>query len=191
VTAGFTTVYTAPEVSGIVDVTVSGTLLDGTPVAARTFTIGVEVPGLFAIPASGPGYTTTASTGHDHSNIFANPSFGTNLQRVPVEFAQSLSLQGVPAEKVATLIYTSLSLPFGGTFDVDTNHTGAPTNPWHPPHCGHRDGLAADLDVQSRNLPASQRLALRASILWNHIGFPVRFESPSVPAVNHWHLAPQ
>jgi hypothetical protein len=183
------TTYKAPEVSGIMDVTITGTRSDGTPVAPGSATIGVELGGLGAIPGSGPGYTTTTSVGHDGANIFANPSTAANLQQVPVEFDALvflLSALGIFTGPTPTLVFTSLSLPQGGLFDVDANGDGAIDNPWHPPHCGHRRGLEADLRI--RNVPAELRPLLVMAISDNNLRLPVRSESPSNPNATHWHL---
>lgn len=136
----------------------------------------------------GVTFTTTTSTGHDQNNIFANPSVGTNLQTVPVTFAQILTQQGFPLAQVATLIYTSLSLPFGGLFDVDSHGTGSIDHPWHLPHCGHRRGVEADVAIRNV-VPPEQREALRRAILRSHFTMPVRTESPQFPGASHWHLS--
>ena len=184
------TVFTAPDISGISDATVSGTLPDGTTCSPATATIGTELPGLTAIPASGAGYTTTSSTGHDSNNSFANPSVGINLQQVPVEFnavvQSQISTGALPQQSTPTLTYTSLSLTYGGLFDVDANNTGSITHPWHPPHCGHRRGIEADLRI--RNVPAQLRPALIMAITDQHFTMPVRSENQTNPTATHWHL---
>jgi hypothetical protein len=185
------TMYTSPDVSGIIDATISGTLSDGvTPCTPATYQIGVETQGLAAIPFSGSGYTTVPSTGHDNSNVYANPSVATNLQNMPVSFdtlVQALMTAGlVPPQTIPTLTYTSISLTYGGLFDVDQLNTGTITNPWNPPHCGHRLGTNADLRI--RNVPAQLRPALIQSILDSHFTMPVRAENPSNPTATHWHL---
>jgi hypothetical protein len=185
------TMYTSPDTSGIVDATVSGTLSDGvTPCTPATFPIGVETQGLVAIPLTGSGYATTPSTGHDSNNVYANPSVSVNLQRLPVNFdilAQALINAGfIPNQTIPTLTYTSLSLLYGGLFDVDALGTGSITNPWHPPHCGHRQGTNADLRIN--NIPAQFRPALIQSILDSHFTMPVRTENPSFANATHWHL---
>ncbi len=183
------TTYTAPEVSGIMDVSLTGTAPDGTPVLPGSATIGVELGGLGAIPASGPGYGTTSSVGHDLNNIFANPSAAANVQQFPVEFDLLVDLfraLGFPLPPTPTLAFTSLSLPQGGLFDVDANGDGAIDNPWHPPHCGHRRGLEADLRI--RNVPRELRPFLVMAILDNNLRMPVNAESPQNPSATHWHL---
>ncbi len=184
------TVFTAPDVSGITEATVFATLPDGTTCIPATATIGTELSGLSAIPASGAGYTTTPSTGHDSNNIFANPSVGANLQQVPVEFnvvVQLLVFIGfLPPQSTPTLTYTSLSLTYGGLFDVDQNDTRSITNPWHPPHCGHRRGVEADLRI--KNVPLQLRPALIMAITDQHFTMPVRSENPTNPTASHWHL---
>jgi len=184
------TTFTAPDLSGTVTATVSGVLQDGTPCFPTTATIATEFTGLGAIPASGSGYETTSSTGHDSQNTFANPSVGTNLQRLPVNFdilVQALINAGfVSSQTIPNLVYTSIALPFGGLFDVDANSTGRITNPWHPPHCGHRRGMEADLRIN--NIPVELRPALIGSIQDSHFRMPVRSENPSAPNATHWHL---
>jgi hypothetical protein len=132
--------------------------------------------------------------GHDHSNVYANPSFATNVQAIPPRFANLLAQQGVPGSSVPTLTFTSLSLPYGGMFDVARTSSGPITNPWHPPHCEHRLGLAADLFItninQSQlNVDPSVRGVLRHAIVLSQMRFPVRAESPDGTA-SHWHLVP-
>jgi hypothetical protein len=51
-TSGLATTYTSPEVSGIIDVNLTGTAPDGTPLAPAVFTIGVQIDGLVSL---GPG----------------------------------------------------------------------------------------------------------------------------------------
>src|SRR5712671_4536166 len=183
------TVYTSPDVSGIVDATISGTLSNGTPCFPTTSRIGIETQGLVAVPASGTGYGTTPSVGHDSNNLFANPSVATNLQRLPVSFdilAQALITAGfISSQPIPTVTYTSLSLTYGGLFDVASLGTSI-TNPWHPPHCGHRAGTNADLRI--KDIPAQFRPALIQSILDSHFTMPVKTENPSFPGATHWHL---
>jgi hypothetical protein len=183
------TVYTSPDVSGIVDATISGTLSNGTPCFPTTSRIGIETQGLVAVPASGTGYGTTPSVGHDSNNLFANPSVATNLQRLPVSFdilAQALITAGfISSQPIPTVTYTSLSLTYGGLFDVASLGTSI-TNPWHPPHCGHRAGTNADLRI--KDIPAQFRPALIQSILDSHFTMPVKTENPSFPNATHWHL---
>jgi hypothetical protein len=184
------TTFTAPDLSGTVVATASGILQDGTPCFPTTATIATEFTGLSAIPVTGLGYETTTSVGHDGNNIFANPSVGTNLQRLPFNFdilAQALMTAGfVSTQPIPNLVYTSIALPFGGLFDVDSNSTGSITNPWHPPHCGHRRGFEADLRI--RNIPLELRPALIGSIQDSHFRMPVKTENPSAPNATHWHL---
>lgn len=184
--------YTAPELSGVMDITLTATLPDGTACIPVTARVAVELPGFSAIPSSGPGYVTTTSVGHDSNNIFAIPSVGANLQEVPVAFdfvAQELEQEFlIPTEPIPTLTYTSLALPFGGLFDVSTTGLGTIDHEWHPPHCGHRRGLEADLLINNTAVPPEFRGALYWSIIVSNFTTPVRTERPQFPAANHWHL---
>jgi hypothetical protein len=151
--------------------------------------IGVQTDGLQAIPTSGPGYVTTSSAGHDSNNVYAGPTVASNLQQIPVTFSDYLGQRNVTSDVVPTLVFTSLSLPQGGVFDVAANGDGGIDNPWHPPHCGHRRGNQADLRIF--NVPASMRPTLRQAIEDNSFSFPVRAESPTNTSANHWHLSAQ
>ena len=177
------TTYKSPEVSGIMEVTITGRLPDR-PVLPGFATIGVEIP-LSTLPASGTGYSTLTSVGHGANNLSASPSVVTNLRQVPVSFSQ-LVLATNPDAVVPTLVYTSLNLIQGGLFDVDASGDGRVDNPWRPPHCSHRTGVDADLRI--RNVPAVQRPMLQRAIEANGFRFPVRAESPQVAGASHWHL---
>lgn len=182
--------YTAPDLSGLVTLTNQATLPDGTPCIPGTATIAIETSGLSAIPASGPGYTTTTSVGHDGNNLAANPSAAVNLQQMPPLFDEiAIELEEqflIPTEPIPTVTYTSISLPFGGLFDVDDTGLGTITHEWHPPHCAHRRGLEADLRI--KNIPMEFRGALYWSIIMQGFTMTVAGENPSVPTATHWHM---
>lgn len=178
--------YIAPEVSGIINVRVEGTDAAGRPVTPGFATIGVRVPGLLPLPIAGAGFQVTPSVGHDNNNRFALPIGKELLEQLPTRFRNELESQGVPVSQIpTTLFYTSISLPEGGLFDVDAKPPfGEIDNPWGPPHCGHRFGDEADLDIG--NIP--QKRALKQAILDSGFFFPVVAESPTNPKIKHWHL---
>lgn len=182
--------YTAADLSGLVTLTSQLTLSDGTPCVPAVATIATEIPGLGAIPASGTGYNTTTSTGHDGNNLSANPSTATNLQQMPILFDDvALEMEQellIPADPIPTLTYTSIALPFGGLFDVDVEDDPLAAHEWHSPHCGHRRGVEADLRI--KNVPMEFRGALIWSIIVQGFTMPVRHENPSFPTASHWHL---
>lgn len=183
------TTYTAPEVSGIMDATVTGTLPDGTAAFPTATTIGIETPGLASLPASGDGYASETSVGHDSNNLSVNPSVENRLLLLPEQFniyVQVLIGGGYISGGVVvpTLVYKSISLPFGGLFDVDSRGVGAIDNPWSPPHCAHRRGVDVDIAL----VPPQYRRALTQAIVDEQFRFPSDSESPNFPNATHWHI---
>jgi hypothetical protein len=77
------------------------------------------------------------------------------FQVLPVNFDTLEEKAGMAQVDVPTLSFLSIGPPFGGLFDVDAYNTGSITNPWHPPHCGHRNGDA--LDIRIRDLDKASR----------------------------------
>jgi hypothetical protein len=114
-----------------------------------------------------------------------------NVQQMPVLFDQvatELQQQGLilSIDPIPLVTYTSLSLPFGGLFDVDDNNSGRIHNPWHPPHCAHRKGMEADLRIS--NVGPEFRGSLFWAIIMQGFTMPVKSENPGNPSATHWHL---
>jgi hypothetical protein len=82
---------------------------------------------------------------------------------------------GTPAD----IVYTGLSLPLGGLFDINGD--------WNSPHCAHREGRNADIAILNQ-VPPSQRRALAMSIYALGFTTPVVGERPQDETANHWHL---
>lgn len=171
-------VYTAPEISGVVAITAQGVTPDGEVLPSATATIGVELSGLVAVAVSGAGFQVLPSALHDLNNLYATPTVKAKLEALPVKFAGTLAKQGIPADQVPTLSYTSISLVAGGLFDINGT--------WMPPHVSHRFGLDADLRI--KNVPQRFRDELREVILKSGFFFPVKDESPDDPTATHWHV---
>ena len=172
--------YTAAEVSGIIEATLTGADAQGRPVTPAIATIGVRTGGLQPLPRVGAGFRVNSSRFHDFNNLFTTPTVNTKLQQLPGKFLNELVLnQAVLPSSVPTLVYTSMSLPEGGLFDIDRT--------WSPPHCSHRFGRDVDLDIES-SIPDGFRRELSKVILNSGFFFPVVAESPANPATKHWHL---
>ena len=151
------------------------------------FTIGVGIDGLLPMGVVGPGFEVdTSSLGHDNNNQFARPDMIGRLLSLPDHFRDQAVRHGVPLHQVPNLVYTAMSLPRGGVFDVDANEDGQIDNPWRPPHHLHRFGTDADLRVN--NIPRHLRDELETAVLTTSLFFAVRKESPENPTANHWHL---
>src|SRR5579875_575246 len=165
----FLTTYTAPEISGIININESGVDQFGNALIPNTQTMGVEIDGFSALPTSGPSgqWAVIQSTYHDFNNAYALPAVVSNLEAVPVSFANYLSKAGVAQPPIIN--YTSLNLIYGGLFDIDAT--------WTPPHCGHRLGNETDLGLS--NIPLQDRNALKSAVEDNNFYFPYRSESPS------------
>jgi hypothetical protein len=159
-TSGLPTTYTAPEVSGIIDATITGTAPDGTALVPTTATIGVEIDGLVAL-GTGTNYDLVGSTSLHSDNHYGTPSLNGSL----VNLADSYG--GVfPNERLA---YNDMSLVTGGLFDYQGT--------WSKPHVSHRFGVDADM----RLVPVAERRRVRQLIYAS--GF-----SKIIVEGNHWHL---
>lgn len=172
--------YTAPEASGIADLTARGVgVVFGIPLrfGPDRFTLGVQFGGL--APASGDGlFVNPQSDMHDNNNGNASSGMRDALQSMAANFAQRLIQQGVPADQVPTITINALSLPQGGLFDFSVE--------WKTPHKAHRFGRHAD--VRIRNLTKTQRTELAEAFTDAGATAPYTPESPRVPKPTHWHL---
>jgi hypothetical protein len=168
--------YTAPEASGIINVTETGSPNGFSPFGT-IFTIGIEFGGLQ--PASVSGFIVdTQSNMHGNNNGNATPQMAAALQDTADLFADLLAQAG---EKLPALHVTALSLPQGGLFDYKYE--------WSPPHVDHRFGFEADISPTSApNLTDAQRGALQKAFLKSGLTAPVPGENPQDEGANHWHL---
>lgn len=172
--------YTAPESSGITDMTVRGVaVVFGIPFrfGPNRFTLGVRFGGLAG--AGGAGlHINTQSNMHGSNNGHAASGMRDALQSMAANFAQLLTRQGVPDDQVPIITINALSLPQGGLFDFKVE--------WKPPHTAHRFGRHAD--VRIRNLTDTQRTALAEALTAAGATAPYTPESPRASNPTHWHL---
>ena len=159
-TSGLPTVYTSPEISGVINTTITGTAPNGTPLIPGTFTIGVEIPGLMTL-APGTNYNLVGATAAHGDNHYGTPNFVGSLIFLADAYALAFPTQ--------RLSYNDMSLVAGGLFDI----SGA----WSRPHASHRFGTDLDLAL----VPVAQRRRVRQLI--NASGI-----STIIVEGNHWHI---
>lgn len=158
--------YTAPEVSGIIEWTLTGVPQGGGRGATLISTIGVRIDGLEALPPAPPpeeNYDLIGETSRHADNHYGTPGFNAALVDLANRYAKEF-----PAQKLS---YNDMSLVEGGLFDI------GPESNWNPPHCGHRFGTHVDL----RLVPVANRKRLRDLIKESGI-------RTIVDEGNHWHL---
>lgn len=169
--------YTAPEASGITDLTVTGVaLVNGVPTnfGPDQYTIGAKIEGLQLASVAGL-QVSTASNMHDNNNGYATPAMIGALAVMVQRLAEELTRQGRPVPPVRV---TALSLPLGGLFDFEVE--------WRPRHVSHRFGNDADIGMFGVTLPQRSELAIALA----RAGFrtPEPAASPANSTASHWHL---
>jgi hypothetical protein len=155
-----TTTYTSPEASGIIDVHLTGTLSNGSPVNPSDYTIGVEISDLSSLGAS-DSYTLVGATQRHGDNHYGTPTFNGALRTLA-----DLYVAAFPGQRLA---YNDMSLPQGGVFDLGGN--------WGPSHYEHRLGQNCDM----RLAPPQQRRRLQQLIS------AAGLQPPHIEG-DHWHL---
>jgi hypothetical protein len=159
-TSGLATTYTSPEVSGVINVTLTGTDPNGVPLVPSTFTIGVQIDGLIAL-AAGANFTLVGQTATHPDNHYGLGTMNATLANLADSYAAAFPGQ--------TLAYNDMSLVTGGLFDIGAG--------WSKPHVSHRFGNDADL----RFPPPTQRRRARQLIYASGITLII-IEG------DHWHL---
>lgn len=149
-TNGFSTVFTAPEVGGVIELEVNLVFppvppaTQGQPVSfVQTF--GITVPGLFSLPA-GNWIPVGAVAGQHTDNHYGSLAMIESVLLFADEHDQVFD---------ELLAFNDMSLIQGGLFDVFGDD---PTKIWKPPHASHRFG--DDIDV--RLPPRERRLQVLA-----------------------------
>jgi hypothetical protein len=169
--SGLLVTYTAPEVSGQVTLSLSGSQSDGTPIPASTMTIDVGVNGLEALALSSNYNLTGGGSTFPHpDNHFALPYINLALAAIAKDFEAQ--------NNGAKLSYNDMSLVEGGIFDLYQN--------WAPPHCGHlslgKSAISSTNNVDIRIPPTATMQKKLKDIIKNHGGW-VCFNHP-----NHFHV---
>ena len=165
--AGLPVTYTAPEVSGDMTLSLSGTDSSGAPLVASTATIHVEVEGLAPLADAPQYYALVGSKPEHEDNHFSLPYMNTALVAIAKDVSTDPAFSGV------TISYNDQSLVQGGIFDLSQN--------WGPPHCGHLSlgGGTNNVDVGLVDLTLRARLE---KIIKKHGG------RVCVKHADHWHL---
>lgn len=166
--------YTAEEVSGIWEFTVTGVGPAGQSVFPFTSTIFIRIPGLQEL-LPGTNYRLTGSLPEHPVNHYGTPQYDLDLVTIANQYA--VAFAGEPLD------YNNMSLKFGGLFDICAvgNPNCIPPNvpiPWVPPHKSHRFGVDVDTPILST---AARQAALRQAI--GNVGFSLIFVEGT-----HWHL---
>ena len=158
-TSGFATVFTAPEVSGVVELHV--TLVfpppsPDTPGQTVSFvqTFGITEPGLVPLP---PGHyrNTGAKAGRHIDNHYGLPVMNGAVLLLADEYHALFSSQ----PGYLMLGYNDMSLEQGGLYDA-YNPDAPVSTIWQPPHASHRFGK--DIDIDQVTLPRENRRRLLA-----------------------------
>jgi hypothetical protein len=159
-TSGLATTYTSPEVSGVIEVTITGTTAQGQPVIPGFATIGVEIGGLATLSA-GTNYDLIGATGTHPDNHYGTAGMNGSLVTLADSYAAAFT--------GGRLAYNDMSLVTGGLFDISAG--------WSRPHSSHRFGT----DVDLRLVAAANRRRLRQLITAAGI-------SQTIVEGDHWHL---
>ncbi len=155
--------YIAPDVSGVVMLTVSGVEPNGQPIPPASGAIAVRVPGLQDL---GPGanYNLTGAIPGKHTdNHYGTPGFNAKLVTVANIYAAAFS--------GFKLDINDISLVRGGLFDIDAN--------WMIDHRSHRFGVDVDIGL----VALAQRHKLDHIV--TRAGIRTIFKKAVPP---HWHL---
>lgn len=151
--------YTAPEVSGVVNIAVNG-VTNGQPTSQFSSTIAIMIAGLQDL-GSGANYNLVGQTTSHTSNHFGTSGFNSTLVQVANRYAAAFS--------GSKLNYNDMSLVWGGLFDIGAG--------WATPHKSHRFGQDIDIGL----VPATQRAKLQSII--KAAGIKTILQEG-----NHWHL---
>lgn len=167
---GFAPTFTAPEVSGVVDIYGNCVAPGLFCLSNEPLPIAVRVPDLVEL---GPAedYVLTGMFGlpgvaSQHSvNHFGTVSFIAKLRSLATTYFLKYESLGN-----AKLRYNDISLLDGGIFDIG--------NDWKPSHYEHRIGISADIGL----VPESRRRAFMDLLEYVEITGVVYKEG------NHWHI---
>ncbi len=152
-----TLTYTASEVGGE-ELLMAASGVDPTVTDAQPLTI--RVPGLGPLGVApeyrltgAPPVTLTTSVGKCLGRLITHVEnhHGTFFL-VQSIFAMATDYFSDPTTQ-ATLGVNDMSLPEGGLFDI--------CGDWEPPHIGHRNGTAVDVDGTAKDLLSGQSVAVR------------------------------
>lgn len=175
--AGVLTVtYTAPEVSGLIEVTLTGTDANGNPITPAQATFGVGIKGLVTLPP-GTDYVLIGSFGEPGvTSIHVGNHVGTPSTIASLRILAGLYSNVFPGQPL--LQYNDISLVWGGLFDTRNNWLPTPAGHFH-----HRFGVNADVRITDQTVPVQNRTLLR--LLTRLAGFRGIVEEI---ARRHWHL---
>ena len=166
----FSPTFTAPEVSGVIDIYGSCFAPGLVCLSNEPLPIGVLVPDLVDL-GSAVDYDLTGSSGspgvtsQHAANHFGTVSFTSKLRALATTYFLQYATAGN-----AKLKYNDIALEQGGLFDVYNN--------WAPSHWEHRIGISADVGL----VPVARRNVLRSLMPYVGITGVLYVEG------NHWHI---
>ncbi len=151
--------YTAPEEAGLIEITGSGECTPCPPLSDDQKIYAIKTSGAFAELGPGVNYRlvgTTTPIGQRHlDNHYGTAALVRNVARLAEAYATVF-----PGMR---LDINDMSLPWGGLFDLgpdaDPSDCAGAAADWKPPHCWHRSGIDADINLV---LPPAEREAFRA-----------------------------
>jgi hypothetical protein len=187
---GLNVLYTAPENSGDVKGTASGTDPQGNTITPVPFIVHVELGPLAALSET-PFDQLTGDTTIHPDNHFGITAFNNALTKSAAAYYQILK----PGELVLGI--NDMCLQYGGIFDFDAD--------WDSPHNTHRVGHSADIGSGQGvgfkgSIPVGHRIELKW-ILYHNSLVPIREDQGNGIICNpvdypllectHWHVEPK
>ena len=163
----FQSIYTAPEVSGHVQSSISCTAPGYPPCDPGDYFVFVTaVQNLINLPPSST-YKLTGTKPIHVSNHWATASFANKWMTVANAYFMEFG---------AVLSINDISLPTGGMFDINQN--------WVPDHYEHRIGITADIGTP----PFRNVTFLKSMLLQEGITGRLTIHPPPGPPAHHWHI---
>jgi hypothetical protein len=152
--------YTAPEEAGLIEITGSGECTPCPPLSDDQKIYAIKTSGVFAKLGPGVNYRLVGTTSEIGQRHLDNHYGTAGLVRRITLLAEAYATV-YPGKR---LDINDMSLPWGGLFDLGPGSgsarcTGMPGAYWKPPHCWHRSGIDADINLV---LPPVEREAFRA-----------------------------
>ena len=166
-----------PDVSGDIDLIVSGTGPNGERLDPVTTRLRVQTAGFTQIQV--PGLEFVNITRHT-SGDYGVPEMSVRLPDLVNNFVE-LASETVPQDQIPILKSEAGNLKWGGLFDYQGT--------WKAPHCSHRNGRVLDISLSVLNGNQDLKNALAAAIRRSKFVFYAPAESPSNPDADHWHIS--
>jgi hypothetical protein len=173
--------YAAPEVAGDVELEIGGVSPEGEQLDPVRIQFRIAQGGFVELGNAGLQFNVASHPEGDKGTLLMK----AQLEELVSAFDTNVrSYLGYPII-VPTLESEAGSLPQGGVFDYKYGSGHA----WTPPHCGHRDGMTADISVSTfSGYQGKTREFLIRSLqeAFDEAGFRSVLESGAEGS--HWHI---